>query len=69
MKIQREEGENFAGLLEGVGAPARGLAGSGAPSSSRRSHPSPPCRLVSEEERPRVGRVVEEIADHPDEQR
>ena len=42
-EIQREEGENFAGLLEGVEARLREeLGGSRAPSSSRRSHPSPP---------------------------
>ena len=69
-EIQRDEGENFAGLLEGVEARLREELGGieGALIEPKKSSVAAHYRLVSEEERPRVGRVVEEIlADHPDE--
>jgi trehalose 6-phosphate phosphatase len=69
-EIQREEGGEFGGLLEGVKARLREELGGieGALVESKKSSVAAHYRLVSEEERPRVGRVVEEIlAEHPDE--
>ena len=69
-EIQREEGEEFRGLLEGVEARLREELGGieGALIEPKKSSVAAHYRLVSEEERPRVGRVVEEIlAEHPDE--
>jgi trehalose 6-phosphate phosphatase len=68
--IQREEGEGFGGLLEGVEARLGEELGAieGALVEPKKSSVAAHYRLVSEDERPRVGRVVEEIlADHPDE--
>jgi trehalose 6-phosphate phosphatase len=69
-EIQREEGANFAELLEGVEARLREELGGveGAFVEPKKSSVAAHYRLVSEEERPRVGRVVEEIlAEHPSE--
>ena len=68
-EIQREEGEEFGGLLEGVQARLREELGGieGALVEPKKSSVAAHYRLVSEEERPRVGRVVEKIlAEHPD---
>jgi trehalose-phosphatase len=68
--IQREEGERFGGLLEGVEARLREELGTieGAFVEPKKSSVAVHYRLVSEDERPRVGRVVEKIlAEHPDE--
>ena len=69
-EIQREEGEEFGGLLEGVEARLREELGGieGALVEPKKSSVAAHYRLVSEDERPRVGRVVDEIlAEHPDE--
>lgn len=69
-EIRREEGEDFRGLLEGVEARLREKLGTieGALIEPKKSSVAAHYRLVSEDERPRVGRIVEEIlADHPDE--
>ena len=69
-EIQREEGEEFGRLLEGVEARLREELGGieGALVEPKKSSVAAHYRLVSENERPRVGRVVEEIlAEHPDE--
>jgi trehalose 6-phosphate phosphatase len=69
-ELQREEGEEFGGLLEGVEARLREELGGieGALIEPKKSSVAAHYRLVSEEERPRVGRVVEKIlAEHPDE--
>ena len=69
-EIRREEGEDFRGLLEAVEARLRDELGpvEGALVEPKKSSVAAHYRLVSEEERPRVGRVVEEIlADHPGE--
>jgi trehalose 6-phosphate phosphatase len=68
-EIQREEGEEFGGLLEGVEARLREELGGieGALVEPKKSSVAAHYRLVSEDERPRVGRVVEKIlAEHPD---
>jgi trehalose-phosphatase len=68
--IQREEGERFGGLLEEVEARLREELGTieGAFVEPKKSSVAVHYRLVSEDERPRVGRVVEKIlAEHPDE--
>jgi trehalose 6-phosphate phosphatase len=70
VEIQREEGEEFGGLLEGVKARLHEELGGieGAHVEPKKSSIAAHYRLVSEDERPRVGRVVEEIlAEHPDE--
>jgi trehalose 6-phosphate phosphatase len=69
-EIQRDEGEEFGGLLEGVEARLHEELGEieGALVEPKKSSVAAHYRLVSEDERPRVGRVVEEIlAEHPDE--
>jgi trehalose-phosphatase len=69
-EIQRDEGEEFGGLLEGVEARLHEELGGieGALVEPKKSSVAAHYRLVSEDERPRVGRVVEEIlAEHPDE--
>jgi trehalose 6-phosphate phosphatase len=69
-EIQREEGESFAGLLKGVETRLREELGGveGALVEPKKSSVAAHYRLVSEDERPRVGQVVEEIlADHPGE--
>ncbi len=69
-EIQREEGESFAGLLKGVETRLREELGGvkGALVEPKKSSVAAHYRLVSEDERSRVGRVVEEIlAEHPDE--
>jgi len=69
-EIQREEGEEFGGLLEGVEARLREELGGieGALVEPKKSSVAAHYRLVSEDERPRVRRVVEKIlAEHPDE--
>jgi trehalose 6-phosphate phosphatase len=69
-EIQRKEGEGFGGLLEGVEARLRDELGGidGALVEPKKSSVAAHYRLVSEDERPRVVRVVEEIlAEHPDE--
>src|SRR5918997_1920946 len=69
-EIQREEGESFAGLLEGVETRLREELGGveGALVEPKKSSVAAHYRLVSEDERSRVGRVVEGIlAEHPDE--
>ena len=69
-EIQREEGEEFGRLLEGVEARLREELGGieGALVEPKKSSVAAHYRLVSEDERPRVGRVVDEIlAEHPDE--
>jgi trehalose 6-phosphate phosphatase len=69
-EIRREEGEDFRGLLEAVEARLRDELGpvEGALVEPKKSSVAAHYRLVSEEERPRVGRVVEEIlADNPGE--
>lgn len=68
--IQREEGERFGRLLEGVEARLREELGTieGAFVEPKKSSVAVHYRLVSEDERPRVGRTVEEIlTKHPDE--
>jgi trehalose 6-phosphate phosphatase len=69
-EIQRGEGEAFGGLLEAVEARLREELGpiEGALVEPKKTSVAAHYRLVSEDERPRVGRVVEEIlAEHPDE--
>ena len=69
-EIQREEGEEFGGLLERVEARLREeLSGiEGALVEPKKSSVAAHYRLCSENERPRVGRAVEEIlAEHPGE--
>jgi trehalose-phosphatase len=69
-EIQREEGEEFGGLLEGVEARLREeLDGiEGALVEPKKSSVAAHYRLVSEDKRPGVGRVVEKIlAEHPGE--
>jgi trehalose 6-phosphate phosphatase len=69
-EIQRGEGEAFGGLLEVVEARLREELGpiEGALVEPKKSSVAAHYRLVSEDERPRVGRVVEEIlAEYPDE--
>jgi trehalose 6-phosphate phosphatase len=68
-EIQREEGEEFGGLLDGVEARLREDLGGieGALVEPKKSSVAAHYRLVSENERPMVGRVVEKIlAEHPD---
>src|ERR671920_2291389 len=68
--IQREEGEGFGGLLQGVEARLREELGEieGALVEPKKSSVAAHYRLVSEDERPKVGRVVEDLlAEHPDE--
>jgi trehalose 6-phosphate phosphatase len=62
-EIQREEGEEFGRLLEGVEARLREELGGieGALIEPKKSSVAAHYRLVSEDERPRVGRVVDEI--------
>ncbi|HEX7170087.1 MAG TPA: trehalose-phosphatase [Rubrobacter sp.] len=67
-EIRREEGEDFRGLLEDVEVRLRDELGpvEGALVEPKKSSVAAHYRLVSEDERPRVGQVVEEIlADHP----
>jgi trehalose 6-phosphate phosphatase len=69
-EIQREEGEEFGRLLEEVEARLREELGGieGALIEPKKSSVAAHYRLVSEDERPRVGQVVDEIlAEHPDE--
>jgi trehalose 6-phosphate phosphatase len=69
-EIQRKEGEEFASLLESVETRLREELGQteGALIEPKKSSVAAHYRLVSEDERPRVGRVVEEIlAEHPGE--
>ena len=69
-EIQRKEGEEFASLLEGVEARLREELGTteGALIEPKKSSVAAHYRLVSEDERPKVGRVVEQIlAEHPGE--
>jgi trehalose 6-phosphate phosphatase len=69
-EIQREEGEEFGGLLERVEALLREELGGieGALVEPKKSSVAAHYRLVSEDERPRVGRVIEEIlTEHPGE--
>ena len=69
-EIQRKEGEGFAGLLEGVEARLREELGEieGALVEPKKSSVAAHYRLVSEDERPKVGRVVEDLlTEHPDE--
>jgi trehalose 6-phosphate phosphatase len=69
-EIQREEGEGFGGLLEGVQARLREELGAidGALVEPKKSSVAAHYRLVPEDQRPRVGQAVEEIlAEHPDE--
>jgi trehalose 6-phosphate phosphatase len=69
-EIQREEGEGFGELLEGVEARLREELGAidGALVEPKKSSVAAHYRLVSEDQRPKVGRAVEEIlAEHPDE--
>jgi trehalose 6-phosphate phosphatase len=69
-EIQREEGESFGRLLEGVEARLREELGAidGALVEPKKSSVAAHYRLVSEDQRPKVGRAVEEIlAEHPDE--
>jgi trehalose 6-phosphate phosphatase len=69
-EIQREEGETFAGLLRGVEVRLREELGGieGALIEPKKSSVAAHYRLVSEDERPKVRRVVEEVlAEHPDE--
>jgi trehalose 6-phosphate phosphatase len=69
-EIQREEGEEFGRLLEGVQERLREELGGieGALIEPKKSSVAAHYRLVPEDERPRVGRVVDEIlAEHPDE--
>jgi trehalose 6-phosphate phosphatase len=69
-EIQREEGEEFGRLLEGVQERLREELGGieGALIEPKKSSVAAHYRLVSEDERPRVGRVVDELlAEHPDE--
>ena len=73
-EIQREEGENFAGLLEGVEArlhPFEELGGiEGALIEPKKLSVAAHYRLVSEDERSKVRQVVEEmLAEHPGEQK
>jgi trehalose 6-phosphate phosphatase len=68
-EIQREEGEEFRGLLQGVEARLRKELGEieGALVEPKKSSVAAHYRLVSEDERPKVGRVVEDLlAEHPD---
>src|ERR671917_1979017 len=67
-EIQREEGEEFGRLLEGVEARLREELGGieGALVEPKKSSVAAHYRLVSEDERPKVGRVVEDLlAEHP----
>src|SRR5215203_3009440 len=69
-EIQREEGANFAELLEGVEVCLREELGGvkGALVEPKKSSVAAHYRLVSEDERSKVRRVVEEIlAEHPGE--
>jgi trehalose 6-phosphate phosphatase len=69
-EVQREEGEEFAELLEGVEARLREELGAidGALVEPKKSSVAAHYRLVSEDQRPKVRRTVEEIlAEHPDE--
>lgn len=69
-EIRREEGESFRALLESVEARLREELDQidGALVEPKKSSVAAHYRLVSEDERPRVGRVVEEIlAEHPGE--
>src|SRR3712207_2097142 len=69
-EIRREEGEEFGRLLEGVEVRLREELGGieGALVEPKKSSVAAHYRLVSEDERPRGGRVVDEIlAEHPDE--
>jgi trehalose 6-phosphate phosphatase len=69
-EIQREEGEEFGRLLEGVEARLREELGGieGALVEPKKSSVAAHYRLVSEDERPRVGQAVDKIlAEHPDE--
>jgi trehalose 6-phosphate phosphatase len=69
-EIRREEGENFRELLEAVESRLRNELDpiEGALVEPKKSSVAAHYRLVSEDERPRVGRVVEEIlADYPGE--
>ena len=69
-EIQREEGANFAELLEGVEVRLREELGGveGALVEPKKSSVAAHYRLVSEDERSKVRRVVEEIlAEHPGE--
>src|SRR5688500_8484177 len=61
-EIQREEGEEFADLLEGVEARLREELGAidGALVEPKKSSVAAHYRLVSEDQRPEVRRVVEE---------
>ena len=69
-EIQREEGEGFGRLLGEVESRLREELGGieGALIEPKKSSVAAHYRLVSEEERPRVGRVVDDIlAEYPDE--
>ena len=69
-EVQREEGEEFAELLEGVEARLREELGAidGALVEPKKSSVAAHYRLVSDEERPRVRKVVDTIlAEHPEE--
>jgi trehalose 6-phosphate phosphatase len=69
-EVQREEGEEFAELLEGVEARLREELGAidGALVEPKKSSVAAHYRLVSEDQRPEVRRAVEEIlAEHPGE--
>lgn len=68
--IQRGEGEEFGDLLQSVEAGLRERLGGieGALVEPKKSSVAAHYRLVSEDEKPEVGRVVEEIlAEHPGE--
>jgi trehalose 6-phosphate phosphatase len=69
-EIQREEGEEFGELLEGVEARLHREMGpiEGALIEPKRSSVAAHYRLVSEEERPRVKEIVDAVLEeHPDE--
>ena len=69
-EIRREEGGDFATLLGGVEARLREALGAidGALVEPKKSSVAAHYRLVPEDERPKVGRVVEEVlAEHPGE--
>jgi trehalose 6-phosphate phosphatase len=69
-EIEREEGEEFGGLLDGVKEQLRVETDSieGALIEPKKTSVAAHYRLVSEEERPRVKEIVDKVlAEHPDE--
>ncbi len=69
-EIQREEGEGFGGLLEGVKARLREEVGpiEGALVEPKKTSVAAHYWLVDEQERPRVKEIVDRVlAEHPDE--